>query len=110
MGRFLQFQDQKSGKKERINERCCQLAIRLTPIILYGKKAFSLFLGVYCVEIDDLAEWMATQATNHTAFEWEANSKTDWQKEPEGWVTTRYEQKGKEAGRKQTYLIFRKKA
>ena len=65
---------------------------------------------IMTTDVDDLAGWMATQATNHPAFEWEAHSKDDWQKEPEGWVTTRYEQKGKEAGRIQTYLIFRKKA
>ena len=65
---------------------------------------------VMTTDVDDLAEWMATQATNHPAFVWEANSKDDWQKKPEGWVTTRYEKKGKDAGRKQTYLLFRKKA
>ena len=39
---------------------------------------------------------------------WVAESAADWQTPPEGWLPTRYEQKGVAAGRKQTYLIYKR--
>lgn len=60
-------------------------------------------------DVDDLSEWMVTQASNHPAFEWTAECAGDWRNPPPGWIKTRYEAKGASAGRKQTYLIFRKK-
>lgn len=61
---------------------------------------------VMATDVDDLAEWMVTEASNHPAFAWTAESKADWQTAPADWLPTRYEQKGIAAGRKQTYLIF----
>lgn len=61
---------------------------------------------IMTTDVDDLAEWMVTQASNHPAFAWTAKSRQDWSKPPEGWIETKYEAKGKKAGRKQTYLIF----
>lgn len=63
---------------------------------------------IMTTDVDDLAEWMVTQASNHDAFKWTANSKTDWQNAPEGWVKTKYERKGEKAGRRQSYLLFKK--
>lgn len=60
-------------------------------------------------DVDDLAEWMATQASIHPAFEWTAESPADWKQAPVGWCRTRYELKGAAAGRSQSYLIFRRK-
>ncbi|MCD8497915.1 MAG: tRNA (guanosine(46)-N7)-methyltransferase TrmB [Alphaproteobacteria bacterium] len=60
-------------------------------------------------DVDDLAEWMVTQASMHHAFRWTADKADDWKTMPEGWIQTRYEQKGIKAGRKQTYLLFEKK-
>ena len=65
---------------------------------------------VMATDVDSLAEWMVTEASNHPAFEWTAESKTDWQTAPLDWLPTRYEQKGIKAGRKQTYLLFKKLA
>lgn len=59
-------------------------------------------------DVDDLAEWMLTQATLHPAFHWTARCGSDWKNPPQDWTKTRYEQKGSAAGRKQTYLIFKK--
>ncbi len=59
-------------------------------------------------DVDDLSEWMVTQASRHPAFEWTAESASDWQTPPKGWLPTRYETKGIAAGRKQTYLLFRR--
>lgn len=62
---------------------------------------------IMATDVDDLAEWMVTQAFNHPAFEWTANSSKDWQTPPPEWIETRYASKGKQAGRRQTFLIFR---
>jgi len=64
---------------------------------------------IMSTDVDDLAEWMVTQAINHPAFTWTAQSKADWQTMPKDWIPTRYEQKGFAAGRKQTYLHFLRK-
>lgn len=60
-------------------------------------------------DVDELAEWMVTHTINHPAFEWLAENPQDWKTPPEGWMPTRYETKGAEAGRQQTYLIFKRK-
>lgn len=64
---------------------------------------------VETTDVDELAEWMVTQTVNNPDFEWQANSPKDWQTPPEGWLPTRYEQKGVAAGRKQTYLIYKRR-
>lgn len=64
---------------------------------------------VMATDVDALAEWMATETVNHGGFIWEAETSKDWQTMPEGWfITTRYAAKGTEAGRKESYLLFRK--
>lgn len=60
-------------------------------------------------DVDPLAEWMCTEANNHPDFEWIAEKADDWRTMPDGWYQTRYELKGKDAGRKQSYLLFRRK-
>lgn len=65
---------------------------------------------IMTTDVDELAVWMATQAVNHPSFQWQANKTADWHTPPAGWTETRYEQKGQDAGRKQSYLIFQKKA
>lgn len=55
-----------------------------------------------------LADWTLEQVLRHGKFEWTARTQADWQTPPEGWLTTRYEGKGAEAGRQQVYLIFEK--
>jgi len=60
-------------------------------------------------DVDDLSEWMVTQASNHDAFEWTATRADDWRLTPPEWIKTRYEEKGEKAGRKQSYLFFKKR-
>lgn len=62
---------------------------------------------VLATDVDDLAEWMVTQCLIHPGFEWTANSSKDWQTPPAEWIETRYAFKGKQAGRRQTFLIFK---
>lgn len=57
-------------------------------------------------DVDDLAEWMVTQTVNCPHFEWTADKPEDWKTAPNGWMATRYENKGKDAGRSQTYLLY----
>jgi tRNA (guanine-N7-)-methyltransferase len=65
---------------------------------------------IMATDVDELAEWMATETVNHGGFVWEAQSSKDWYTMPEGWfLTTRYAAKGTEAGRKETYLLFQKR-
>jgi tRNA (guanine-N7-)-methyltransferase len=64
---------------------------------------------IMTTDVDTLAEWMCTQAINHPEFEWTANRADDWRTIPGGWHQTRYELKGKDAGRKQSYLLFKRK-
>ncbi len=63
---------------------------------------------IMATDVDDLAEWMTIQTIIHPSFEWQAHSKLDWQDMPENWIRTRYEEKGEKAGRKQSYLFFKK--
>lgn len=66
-------------------------------------------LLIMATDVDDLAEWMVTECSNHPAFTWTAQSAKDWQNPPEWWeLTTRYAQKGLQAGRRQSYLVFEK--
>ncbi len=66
---------------------------------------------IMATDVDALAEWMVTETMNHGGFEWQANSSKDWQTMPKDWfLTTRYAAKGEAAGRKESYLIFKKKA
>ena len=50
---------------------------------------------VMTTDVDDLAEWMVTEASRHPLFEWTAESMHDWKTPPADWIKTRYEQKGR---------------
>lgn len=66
---------------------------------------------IMATDVDDLAEWMVTETMIHGGFEWQANCAADWQTMPEDWfVATRYANKGEAAGRRQTYLLFKKES
>ena len=63
---------------------------------------------IMATDVDALAEWMVTEAMNHPDFHWTAESKKDWKTMPQDWIETKYEAKGKAAGRQQTYLLFKR--
>ena len=54
----------------------------------------------------DYASWTLERATRHQDFQWNALSKDDWQTPPDGWVTTRYEAKGRKKGDIPAYFTF----
>lgn len=59
-------------------------------------------------DVDELAEWMLAQTLQNPDFEWLAETPADWVTPPNGWMATRYETKGKQAGRVQKYLVFKR--
>lgn len=61
---------------------------------------------IMATDVDDLADWMVTKAFGHSAFTWDAERAEDWRTPPADWIETRYEAKGRQAGRHQTYLFF----
>jgi tRNA (guanine-N7-)-methyltransferase len=63
---------------------------------------------IMTTDVTDLAEWMVTQASIHPSFEWTAQNRQDWTKPPEDWISTRYEEKGRAAGRTELFLIFKR--
>ena len=63
---------------------------------------------IQTTDVDELAEWMLTKTVNCPHFEWVAERPEDWKTAPNGWMATRYENKGKEAGRTQTYLLYKR--
>lgn len=82
--------------------------VRPETLDLFAKILKKDALLIMTTDVDDLAEWMVTQASNHPNFDWQANCQADWQTPPKGWIQTKYEKKGIAAGRVQTYLIFKR--
>lgn len=58
-------------------------------------------------DVAELSEWMASHTEAHQAFEF--LNKDDVNTPPKDWEPTRYENKGKAAGRRQSYLLFKRK-
>jgi len=58
----------------------------------------------------DYLRWMLERLTAHRAFEWLAHHPCDWRKRPPDWPQTRYEEKALDAGRKPTFLRFRRRS
>ena len=92
--------------KKRHHKRRIVNQANLTKLARILKPGARLIMAT---DVDDLAEWMVTQAINHPSFVWDAEKKSDWTEKPSDWIETRYEQKGQNAGRRQSYLLFRRK-
>ena len=60
-------------------------------------------------DIADYADWTLLHAMRHRAFEWTAAVADDWRSPWQGWPGTRYEAKAMKAGRRPTYLEFRRR-
>jgi tRNA (guanine-N7-)-methyltransferase len=59
-------------------------------------------------DIADYAGVMLAVAAAHPDFAWTARRPDDWRLRPDDWPETRYEQKAIAAGRRSTYLTFRR--
>ena len=63
--------------------------------------------GLYVTtDSDSMAGWVVRHAVMHEAFDWTAERCADWRQPPHSWQPTRYEQKGRQAGHCQYYLVF----
>lgn len=83
--------------------------VRAETLVEYHRILKSGGRLVMATDVDALAEWMATETVHHGGFMWEAESSKDWLTMPADWfITTRYAAKGTEAGRKESYLLFKK--
>lgn len=60
-------------------------------------------------DIGDYARTVLLAARDVPEFEWLANRPADWRDRPGDWPQTRYEQKALAAGRRATYLRFRRR-
>lgn len=58
---------------------------------------------IQTTDVDDLAQWMEDHTLQNPHF------KLVSREAPDGWMSTRYEEKGRAAGRKQTYLVYKKR-
>ena len=54
-------------------------------------------------------EWTLRHLGQHTAFGWLATAAADWRVRPADWPQTRYESKALKAGRRCTYLRYRRR-
>jgi tRNA (guanine-N7-)-methyltransferase len=60
-------------------------------------------------DISDYADWTLLLASRHDAVDWTATNADDWRVPWPGWPGTRYEAKALKAGRRPTYLTFRRR-
>jgi tRNA (guanine-N7-)-methyltransferase len=61
---------------------------------------------VLATDITDYALWMIQHVQNHAKFNCLASYPDEWCVQPEGWVSTSYEQKARKFGRKSWYLQY----
>lgn len=59
-------------------------------------------------DIEDYVRQTLEQLTRHPAFDWQADSKADWQDPWSDWIRTRYEAKAIREGRTPHYLTFKR--
>jgi len=60
-------------------------------------------------DIDSYVAWTLAHCLERSDFDWTAERPDDWRKPFPGWPGTRYEAKALAAGRKSTYLEFRRR-
>jgi tRNA (guanine-N7-)-methyltransferase len=56
----------------------------------------------------DYAKWILRHFLDCPHFAWTAQSKTDWENEPEGHIQTKYQKKSLKEGRKAVFMLFAK--
>jgi tRNA (guanine-N7-)-methyltransferase len=64
----------------------------------------------FASDIDSYVEWTLAHLARSPAFDWTAERADDWRTPWEGWPSTRYEAKALAAGRRPSYLAFRRLA
>ena len=78
--------------------------------IEYFKKILKSEGLVYiATDVEEYARHVLETFNRNIDFSWEANSADDWRQPWKDWVSTRYYEKAKIAGRKITFLIFKRR-
>ncbi|MEP1932333.1 MAG: tRNA (guanosine(46)-N7)-methyltransferase TrmB [Roseibium sp.] len=62
----------------------------------------------FASDIDTYIDWALRHCRDHDAFDWMANTSSDWKTPWEGWPGTRYEAKAIREGRIGRYLTFKR--
>jgi tRNA (guanine-N7-)-methyltransferase len=62
----------------------------------------------FATDIDSYAEWTLLHLARSRDFAWTASRADDWRRPWPGWPGTRYEAKAQRAGRRPTYLVYRR--
>ena len=76
----------------------------------YFKKILKSNGLVYvATDVEEYARHVLEIFNSDVDFSWEANSADDWRQPWKDWVSTRYYEKAKQAGRKITFLIFKRR-
>jgi len=67
--------------------------------------------GRFVVVTDDpvYRQWTAIQMARRQDFSWTAERPVDWRTPPDDWVETRYAEKAGQAGRSDTFFIYRRR-
>lgn len=60
----------------------------------------------FASDIDTYVNWTLLHCAAHPAFEWQADTASDWHRPYEAWPGTRYEAKALREGRRPAYLTF----
>ncbi len=63
---------------------------------------------IMTTDVPYLAEWMCSHTIIHPNFSWTAESRRNWEQQPQDWISTKYEQKGAKGAKKMVYLFFEK--
>lgn len=89
----------KHKKRRIVNQELLKLTYKVT------KPEGKLILAT---DITDYALWMIQHVQNFGKYNCIAEYPNEWMVEPEGWVSTSYEQKARKFGRKSWYLQYTK--
>ena len=63
----------------------------------------------FATDHPELCRWSLFHILNNGAFDWLAESASDWRRRPDDWPATRYENKALSTGRSPAYLRFRRR-
>lgn len=74
--------------------------------LLYSKIKSNSSL-IIATDDNNYKKWIMAEYFRNGAWQWLANSKSDWQNFPQNWVQTKYQKKAELEGRENVFLEFR---
>lgn len=84
----------------------------VSPAVLTMLERLLIAGGELRIATDDsgYVAWILEHVLRHGGFEWQARRPDDWRGRPSDWPETRYESKALVAGRRSSYLLFRRRS